>query len=103
MFIDKVLKERSLSTTFNLLLMMVRSGCVFAFVGYISGKDIAQSLGYRLGVVLMVLSVCHINTFLCYFNILLINICGGVGHFDRQVLLVPLVILIINRLNFVIF
>ena len=63
MFIDKVFKDRSLGTYLNLLHMIVRSGCGFAFVGYISGKDTAQSLGYRLGVNLMVLFVYHINTF----------------------------------------
>ena len=57
--------------------------------GYMSGRDTARSIGYQQGVALMALYVCHINNVLCYFNILLINICGDVVHFDRQLLLVP--------------
>ena len=32
--------------------MVVRSGCGVALVGYMSGRDTAQSLGYRQGVAL---------------------------------------------------
>ena len=48
--------------------MVVRSGCGVALVGYMSGRDIAQSLGCQQGVALMALSVCYIDEFLTLFK-----------------------------------
>ena len=47
----------------NLLHMVVRSGCDVTLVGYMSGRDTAQSLGCQQGVALIALSVCYINEF----------------------------------------
>ena len=43
--------------------MEVRYGCGVALVGYMSGRDTAQSLGSQQGVALMTLSVCYTNEF----------------------------------------
>ena len=48
--------------------MVVRSGCGVALVGYMSGRDTAQSLGCQQGVALMALSVCYIDEFLALFQ-----------------------------------
>ena len=55
--------DRSPCTLLNSLHMVVSSGCGVALVGYMSGRDTAQSLGSWQGVALMTLSVCYINEF----------------------------------------
>ena len=60
--------------TFNLLHMVVRSGCGVALVGHMSGRDTAQSLGSQQGEALMTLSVCYINEFLVLFQYLAVRL-----------------------------
>ena len=72
--------DMSPCTHLKLLHMVVRSGCGVALVGYMSGRDTAQSLGSRQGVVLMTLSVCYINEFsvLCQpLGVRLLCSCGS--------------------------
>ena len=63
MFDTKILDDRRSCTHLNLLHMVVRYGCGVALVGYMSGRDTAQSLGSRQGVALVTLSVCYTNEF----------------------------------------
>ena len=57
-----------LAKNLSSLHMVVRSGCGVALVGYMSGRDIAQSLGCQQGVALLTLSVCYIDEFLTLFQ-----------------------------------
>ena len=56
--------------------MVFRSGCGVALIGYMSGTDTPQSIGYQQGVTLMTLTVCFINAFLVLYQYILINACG---------------------------
>ena len=64
--------------TLNLLHMVARSSYGVALVGYMSGKDTAQSLGSRQGVALMTLYVCYINEFSLLFQHLVLNFLDSV-------------------------
>ena len=61
--ITKIFDDRSLSKNLNSLHVVFRSGCGVALVGYMSGRETAQSLGCQQGVALMALSVCYIDDF----------------------------------------
>ena len=65
-FIANVLKDQSLSKYLDSLHMVVRFGCGVSLVGYMSGRDTAQSFGCWQVVALMALTVCYINEFYCY-------------------------------------
>ena len=66
-FIVNVLNDQSLSKYFDSLHVVVRFGCGVSLVGYMSGRDTAQSLGCWQVVALMALSVCYINELLRLF------------------------------------
>ena len=67
-FIVDVLNDKSLCKYLNSLHIVVRVGCGVALVGYMSGRDTAQSLGCRQVVALMALTVCYINELLMLFR-----------------------------------
>ena len=72
-----VLKDQSLSKYLDSLHMVVRFGCGVSLVGYMLGRDTAQSLGCWQVVALMALSVCYINEFIA-INDLIMDFCGDV-------------------------
>ena len=63
-FIVNVLNDQSLSKYLDSLHIVVRFGCGVSLVGYMSGRDTAQSLGCWQVVTFMALSVCYINELL---------------------------------------
>ena len=59
-----MLDEENYSTYLYLLCIGVRFGCAFALVGYMPGRDTAQSLGFQQGVTFVILFVCCINEYI---------------------------------------
>ena len=62
--LSKVLNEEIHNTYLYLLCIGVRFGCAVAIVGYMPGRDTAQSLGFRQGIAFMTLFVCCINEYI---------------------------------------